>query len=104
ADYLRNFEADDRDITRYVIVTFSEMDAPLTPVSQGRRSLTAYLTGVTYEMLQQEREEVLAADQESIRALADLFDAALADPSVCVIGNEEKLKEESEIFDNLEVL
>ncbi|MCD8323623.1 MAG: insulinase family protein [Clostridiales bacterium] len=104
ADYLRNFEADDRDMTRYVIGTFSEMDAPLTPVSQGRRSLTAYLTGVTYEMLQQEREEVLAADQESIRALADLFDAALADPSVCVIGNEEKLKEESEIFDNLEVL
>ncbi len=104
ADYLRSFDVDERDMTRYVIGTFSEMDMPLTPMSQGRRSLTAYLTGTTYEMVQRERNEVLHADRDSIRALADLLEAVLADSCVCVIGNEEKLKEESELFEHLEAL
>ncbi len=104
ADYLRSFDVDERDMTRYVIGAFSEMDAPLTPLSMGRRSLTAYLSGTTYEMLQQERDEVLATDQAAIRGLAPLMDAVLEDAYLCAIGNEEKLQEESEVFDHLEVL
>lgn len=104
ADYLRAFDVDDRDMTRYVIGTFSEMDAPLTPVSRGRRSLQAVLTGLTYEMIQKERQDVLKADQESIRALADLLAAAMEDAYVCAIGNEEKIKQESDVFAHLEHL
>ncbi|MCC8150656.1 MAG: insulinase family protein [Lachnospiraceae bacterium] len=104
ADYLRSFDVDERDMTRYVIGAFSEMDAPLTPSSMGRRSLTAYLSGTAYEMLQQERDEVLTADQKAIRGLAPLMDAVLEDAYICVIGNEEKLREEAGIFDSLEAL
>lgn len=103
-EYLKNFDVDERDMTRFVIGTFSEMDAPLTPVSQGRRSLGAFLTGVTYEMIQKDRDEVLNADQQSIRELADMLQAVLAASYVCAIGNEEKLKQESELFAHLEHL
>ena len=69
--YLRNFTVDDRDMTKYIIGTISDMDTPLTPNGVGSRSLNAWLSGVTYEMLRRERGQVLSADQEAIRALAD---------------------------------
>ncbi len=103
-EYLKDFDADERDMTRYVIGTFSEMDAPLTPVSMGRRSLLARLNGTTYEMIQRDREEVLAADCQSIRDLAEWLEAVLSDARICAIGNEEKLKQESALFDYTEVL
>ena len=104
AEYLKNFAVDERDMTKFVIGTFSEMDAPLTPVSLGRRSLTARLTGLTYEQIQKDREEVLAADQQSIRDLAALLEAVADSAQICAIGSEEKLKQESELFDHLEYL
>lgn len=102
--YLKNFDVSERDMTRYVIGAFSEMDAPLTPAGMGRRSLQAWLAGTSHEMIQKERDEVLAADCQSIRDLAKLLEAALSDAYVCAIGNEETLKEESALFEAMEVL
>ncbi len=103
-EYLRSFEADERDMTRFVIGTFSEMDAPLTPASMGRRSLSAKLCGITQEMLRQDRSEVLNAGPEDIRALAELLDAVIEDSHCCAIGNEEKIREESDLFGYTEAL
>ena len=103
-EYLRNFDVDERTMTRFVIGTFSEMDAPLTPLSAGRRSLIGYLSGITCEMLQKDRTEVLTAGCEDIRALAGLMDAVMADSYICAIGNEEKLKQEKDLFEHLEHL
>ncbi len=103
-EYLENFDVDDRDMTRYVIGTFSEMDAPLTPADQGRRSLSAWLCGITQEMLQKDRDEVLRADVQDIRNLAVLLRAVMEDAHCCAIGNEEKIRQESELFDHTEVL
>ncbi len=103
-DYLKEFDVDERTMTQFIIGTFSEMDAPLTPVSQGRRSLIAYLTGITYEMIQQDRDGVLSADQQDIRDLAKLLQAVMDSSYICAIGNEEKLKQEKELFEHLEHL
>ena len=47
------------------------------------------------------RNEVLNAGQEDIRALAPIIEAILAEDCICVIGNEEKLQEEKDMFDEL---
>ncbi|MCI8482758.1 MAG: insulinase family protein [Lachnospiraceae bacterium] len=103
-EYLEQFQADESEMTRYIIGTFSGVDAPLTPAGKTGRSATAYLTGVTEEMLQKEREEILHATQEEMRDLAGLIRAALKENAVCVIGNERKLKEEREFFQELKNL
>ncbi len=103
-EYLEEFEASERDMTRFVIGTFGEMDAPLTPRGQGRRSLAARIAGFTREMIQRDREEILAATAEDIRALAPLLRAALEGSYRCVIGSEEKIREESELFEVTEAL
>lgn len=102
--YLKEFTADEKEMTKYIIGTFSELDAPLTPAGKVGRSATAYLTGITYQMIQQEREQILNATQEDIRALSSIVEAILQEDAFCVIGNEEKLKEEKELFMELKNL
>jgi Zn-dependent M16 (insulinase) family peptidase len=73
-EYLSNLEVEERDMTKYIIGTISGMDTPLTPMADGARSFTAYMTGMTVDRLQKEREEVIDATIEDIRALADSAD------------------------------
>lgn len=101
AEYVRNFTVSPRDMTKYIIGAVSELDTPLTPMAKGMRSLNAFMSGVTAEDFQKERDEILNADQESIRALADLLEAVLFQENICVIGNEEKLAQEKELFEEL---
>lgn len=97
-EYLDQFQATEKEMTGYILGTFSAVDAPLTPAGKTGRSATAYLTGITEEMLQKEREEILQASQEDIRSLSGIVRAILQENAFCVIGNEEKLKEEKELF------
>ena len=103
-EYLEHFTVEPRDMTKYVIGTISDMDTPLNPAARGRRSLMGYLCGLSAEQLQRERDQVLAASQEDIRSLAPLVQAVLDENCICVLGNEEKLKEESDLFMHLEEL
>ena len=102
--YLENFEADERTMTKYVIGTISDIDTPLTPSLQGSRGLSAWYSGVTDEMLKKEREEILNATVEDIRALAPITKAILETGAVCVVGNEDKIKADSEIFKEIKPL
>ena len=103
AEYVRNFEVSDRDMTKYIIGTISTMDQPLEPSALGDRSFMGYLTGITPEMLQREREQVLNATQETIRSLAPYMEALMEAGTVCAIGNDKKIQE-ADIFANTRTL
>ena len=96
--YLEAFDPDERDMTKYVIGTISNLDAPLTPSVKGSRGLSAYLSGVTEEMMQTERDQILGATKEDIRALAAQVRAVLSTGSFCVVGNEEKIEASRGMF------
>ena len=104
AEYLRNYQADEEEMTKYVIGTISDMDVPLTPSGRGSMSMTAYLCGVTQEMLQRERDQVLNASVEEIRALADPIEAVVAQNNLCVIGSESAVEENRELFGQVKTL
>lgn len=103
-DYLAHFDADERDMMKYIIGTVSDLDTPLTPRAKGRRSGNAYLTGVTMEDVQRERDEVLSADAEKIRRTAKTVEAVLSDGYVCALGSEGKIKQAESLFDTVRVL
>lgn len=103
-EYLRNFDADERAMLKFIIGTVSMMDTPLNPSAKGSRSLMAYLSGLQFETLQKERNEVLTAGKEDIQALAGLVEAILSDECRCVIGDESKITENKERFSRLESL
>lgn len=42
-EYIKSFSPDERDMTKYIIGTFSALDTPMNPEAKGSRSLSAYL-------------------------------------------------------------
>ena len=97
-DYLENFTVSDRDMTKYIIGTISNIDQPMTPAIKGERSMNLYMNKVSAEMIKKERAQILDAAQEDIRALAKVAKAVLAADQLCVIGGEEKIEEDKELF------
>lgn len=103
-EYLKNFTVDDRDMTKYIIGTISNIDRPMNPAAKGERSLNLYMNHVSEEMIRKEREEILSAKQEDIRNLAEVVQAMLDAKQLCVIGSEEKIEAEKEMFQEVRVL
>lgn len=103
-DYLRNFNVTDRDMTKYIIGTISNIDQPMNPVAKGDRSLNLYMNRVSKEMIEMERKQILDATQEDIRKLADIVEAVLNANQLCVIGGEEKIEEQKSLFDEIKDL
>ncbi|MCR4923810.1 MAG: insulinase family protein [Lachnospiraceae bacterium] len=104
ADYLESFDPDDRDMLKYIIGAISAMDLPLTPSMKGVRAMSLYLSEESYEGLQKERDQVLSCNKEDIRALAPYVRAIVDSDHICVIGGEETIEENKELFDKVENL
>ena len=100
-EYLREFEANEREMTNYIIGAISGMDTPKTPRAKGSASLTAYMTGISDSDIQKERDEVLAVSVDDIRALAKSFEAALTSDCICVIGNSDKIEANKDMFNTV---
>jgi Zn-dependent M16 (insulinase) family peptidase len=103
-DYLKNFDISDRDMTKYIIGTIGMIDVPKTPAQEGQRCLRHYLSDVTDEEVQKTRDQILDATQDDIKALAAPVKAIIDQNNICVIGNEEKVESEKELFKNVESL
>ena len=102
--YLETLSLNRRDLDKYIIGTLSDMDAPSTPSVRGRRSLMAYLIGVTDTELQQDRDEVLSCTAEDLKALAAPLRAVLSDNNFTVVGSTEMIRSCEEIFGSIRML
>ena len=103
-DYLKNFTVDERDMNKYIIGTMSNIDRPMNPAAKGDRSMNLYMNHVSAEMIRKERADILNAQQEDIRKLAKVLDAMLAAKQICVIGSEEKIEAQKEMFDEVRTI
>ncbi len=104
AEFIKNFQADERTVTKFIIGALSELDAPKTPAAKGNRSMAAYMCQVTLEEEQKERDELLAVDEQVIRSLARYIDAFVDYDCICVVGNEEAINQNAELFMEVENL
>ena len=95
--YLEDFHAGERDMT-------SDLDFPLTPSAKGLRSHDAYLCHDTVEKVQKERDEILGCTSDDIRNLAKYVVKIKDDACVCVLGGEEEINKEKDMFNKIEPL
>ncbi|MBR6329637.1 MAG: insulinase family protein, partial [Lachnospiraceae bacterium] len=104
ASYVENFDASDRDMSKYIIGTMAVVDTPLTPKMRCDRGLAQFVVGRSFESIQKERDEILSTDKETVRSLAP-YVRALTDPGyICVVGGEERINEEKELFNKVKNL
>lgn len=104
ADYIENFEADERTMTQFIIGAISSLDTPMNPSAKGMYSLGGYMTGRTFADVQKERDELLATDQAAFRKTAEYIRAFMSDECLCVVGGGEAIENAKEIFGKVENL
>ncbi len=97
-EFLSSFEPDESEMTRFIIGTISRMDRPLTPAGMGQIAVSRALEEISHEQIQTERDEVLAATAEDIRAMSPFVRDILAKDAICVYGNEEKINSRKDLF------
>ncbi len=102
--YLKEFEADEEEMTKCIIGAISNEDMPYGPAIMGSIAFSDYMAGVTPQMRQEWRNEILSTDVEKIRSLAPMLSAVMEHGKRCVIGSELKITDEKERFGHVEII
>ncbi|HUU01414.1 MAG TPA: insulinase family protein [Myxococcota bacterium] len=97
-DFLKNFKASDREMTRFIIGTIAGIDQPKTPAGMGRAAVSCYLRHIKEADRQKERDEVLATRQKDIQGFAKMVEDILKNAAICVYGNEKVLRDNKGLF------
>ncbi|MCF0145033.1 MAG: insulinase family protein, partial [Eubacterium sp.] len=102
--FLENFHVDEREMTKYIIGTISEIDTPMTAQGKGSAALHAWMGGLTEADYQKSRDQVLDADDSVIRGLKDLIAAVIAQKRICVVGSAGQIEKNEGLFEHTESL
>lgn len=100
-EYVSDLNLDESELTQYIIGTISRLEPAMTPHVKGQLETTRYISNAKKEDIQKTRDEVLSTNLENIKSLAPLLADAMKENYLCVLGNENKIKESKEIFNNL---
>lgn len=103
-EYFASFEADEDELTKYVIGTISDKDIPLNPSAKGNRDFVAYISHTDISDLQKERDQILNVTSKDIKDLAPMFASVIKDNNLCVFGNEAIINNNKEIFKEIKSL
>ncbi|MGM0607296.1 MAG: insulinase family protein [Candidatus Muiribacteriota bacterium] len=97
-EYVKNFRVDDRELTKYIIGTISDLDRHHSPGAKGFLALKNKLTGITFNKRQKRREEVLSTQVSSLNKLSEGFEKVFSENIYTVFGNENKIKKNKSLF------
>ncbi len=99
-EFIRNLDMTDSELLGHIIGTFGRIDRPMSPYLKAARSLSSYMTGRTYDDMLRDRNDMLTVTVDDIKSFADPLEKIIGNSSICVIGNEAKIRECSDLFDN----
>lgn len=100
-NYISNLDIDDRELRKYIIGTINSLDTPLSFSAKCKMISVRYITGLTDEQLQNDRNEILDTNQQKIKYYAKLIDKALTQNNIVVVGNENNINNNSELFNSM---
>ncbi|MFT5873739.1 MAG: Zn-dependent M16 (insulinase) family peptidase [Clostridium sp.] len=100
-DFLRNFKANDKEMTNFIIGTIGNIDSLTGPYNKGVIGDNMYFTNTTQDDIQKLRDEVLSTTSEDIRNFAQVLEAVIKQNLHCVVGSESKVNENKNLFDRI---
>jgi len=101
AQFLKNFELSESELTKSIIGAIGELDAYQLPDAKGYTSMVRYILGITDEDRQKFRDELLSTSESDFRHLAKILEELNKQASVVVLGSSEnitKVNQENQLF------
>ncbi len=102
--YLEALDLPQEILDSFIISTIGSLDFPFTPSVQGKRDFGAWLCGITPEMQQKERDEVLGCSSADLKKLAAYVREILKDNNFCTFGSAVAIEKDKDLFDRTENL
>ncbi|MEE3460302.1 MAG: insulinase family protein [Lachnospiraceae bacterium] len=97
-EYLKSYAPDEREMTKMIIGAVGTVDTPLTPSMKASRNISAYFAHLTNDYLQEERDAMLSCSPADINKAGEAVGNIGAGKNICVIGSEELINKEKNIF------
>jgi presequence protease len=101
SDFLRNFKADDKQMTSYILGIISPKDNLFSPSQKAAMLDMDYISGRTAEASRKIKEEILSTTAKDISAYASLIDALARENTYTVAGNASKIGANKELFSDI---
>ncbi len=102
--YVSDMEINDEDLESFKISLVKDFNPLLTPKHKGYTSMIMYITNSDEKELEIYLEQLLNAKLEDLKGLSEVIDKVLSQDTFVVVGNTNKIKENSEEFNNIVVL
>ena len=103
AEFLRNIELSDDELTKSIIGAIGSMDSYQLPDAKGYTSMQRYLIGETDDARQKYREQVLSTSVDDFRAFADVLEQLNKTGQVVVLGSAEAIAAANQEEDWLQI-
>ncbi|MBE6137222.1 MAG: insulinase family protein [Erysipelotrichaceae bacterium] len=97
-DFIRNLNPTEEELLKFKIGALGSLDAVMHVKEKSIVAQTQYLSGSTYEIRKKYREELINATKEKLNSFAPIFENALSQNNLCVIGNADKISDNVDMF------
>ena len=101
AQYIKNLTIDQEALTKFIIGAMSGVDRATTPYMKGEIATENYIRNISQLDIQRERDELLNTKPEDIKSLAELLEKVMKMDYCCVLGNDNTIKENEDVFNKL---
>jgi Zn-dependent M16 (insulinase) family peptidase len=102
-DYLLAFDANEEDMTKYIIGVFSSLDIPEKAKEQASNCDHRYFSRITDEERQERRDQILAVTANDIRETARFVSEAYQKyRGICTVGASDAVDTAATLFDTIE--
>ncbi len=101
AEFLSTLELSDRAVEDYIISVVRGLDNPRLPRAHAYLSDIYYLVGRGNDIEQKERDELLSATIEDVRAVGERLKNSVKEKSYCTVGNAENIERNKELYDEI---
>ncbi len=103
-DYIKNLNVDERTLQQYIIGTINERENVLSNHQIAIISFNRYMMEIDEDFLNQVRQDTINMSLDDIKDLALIIEDMLNHSSYCVIGNEDDINENKDLFTTIQSL
>lgn len=96
--FLENLELSKNDMDNFIIGTIGQNYKPLTPKMKAIAATSDYISGITEDYKQKEKDEILSTRLEDVKGYAPMFKEIMNKGLCCTVGNEGNIKKNSDLF------
>ena len=101
AHFLKEFCKTNVDLTKYILGTINIVDKPFSNSEKADLAIARYLNGVTPEIQQKERNEILSTTSKKLQIYIPLLEKIVEKQNICTIGNRNMIYSQSQLFSQI---